>query len=175
MQFDGQDGASAKCPKREATTPSEVGSDALDTQRSSPHLTSRKRGRPIGGNRKSVNGSDLSGSSLVGDLGPIYVPTTQFPPPDWKPPESLSHTGNDALASLCPSSETGESKRRHTRYSTADYQDNLFDRVQIWKPEGEETLAQEARYHQWEENMARHYGPRWEKNIIHIKAGIPFE
>lgn len=168
----GRDGTSAKRHKSETMTPSEMGSDAVENQRSNSHVTHKKRGRPLGGgHRKPPEASDLPGTSLS-----VYVPTTQFPPPDWNPPESHSGAINEvAPSTACPSSEIGESKRRHTRYSTADYQDILFDRVQVWKPDSEEILAQETRYRQWEENMARHYGPRWEDNIMHVKPGIPFE
>lgn len=181
-----------KRAKRDNMTPSDLGSEAVDTQPCYAYVPSKKPGRPAGyrkvyqreessdGSRGTVPPSvppEAPSSVPVMGVGSVYVPTTDFPPADWKPPESLSNTTNrgSVTSSVCPPSETGDSKRRHTRYSTTDYQDSLYDRIELWKPDGEEMKEQQIQYRRWEEKMTQHYGPHWEKNISHEKPGIPFE
>ena len=169
----------SKRARRDTMTPSDFGSESLDGQPSNQYMSAKKPGRPAGHHRKAHQYDDASDGTPpppLSDTSPIYTPTTQFSPADWKPPESLSNSTHKAYASsVCPSSEIGDSKRRHTRYSTTDYQDPLLDRIEIWKPDGEQIKEQQLHYRRWEEKMTQHYGPHWEKNISHERPGIPFE
>ena len=159
--------------RRDITTLSNAGSDTKDSQHSPSHTGSKKRGRPPGNNKH--DDSDYTGTYSFQEIDSIYVPTKPFPPPDWQPPGPVSPGNVEVSSSVCPSSETGDSKRRYTRYSTADYEDILYDRVAIWRPEGQEIVNYQTQYRCWEQRMARHYGPRWEKTINHEKPGVPFE
>ncbi|KAF8524969.1 hypothetical protein JB92DRAFT_2877818, partial [Gautieria morchelliformis] len=164
--------------QRETATPSDMGSDTYDADRSYSYAPSKKRGRPSGYRKPSQRGTGSDGSrpDLFGDPRAIYISGTQIPPPDWNPPESLSRTIEEGSvsSSACPPSETGDSQRRHTRYSTKDYEDTRYDRLAVWKPGGEEFVRHQVQYRRWEEKMVLLYGPLWEKNISHEKPGIPF-
>ena len=99
----------------------------------------------------------------------VYRPTVQFPPADCIPPDPP--TDMNGISSGCPPSESGESKRRRTRYKTLDYEDGALNRVEAWKPEGGAVVQQ---YRQWEDRMALRYGAGWERDIAR-GDGDPFE
>jgi hypothetical protein len=175
IYLEDQDGRLTKRIKREATTPSEFDSDLLDGNRPRSRLSSRKPGRPPL-TRKPLQRDEGPSFGPPKAQGPIYRPTMQFPPADWVPPESFSEAADaNGTSAGCPSSETGESKRRHTRYQTLDYEHAAHSRVEAWKPEGEEAVRQLGLYRDWEERMAQLYGPDWEQDIGRVETGTPFE
>ena len=162
-----QDGRPAKRIMCEATTSSEFGPDLFGYEGPCPRPR-RKPGRP----RVRKLDEDAGYGAFL-SLEPVYRPTMQFPPADWIPPDPPADTNGISLG--CPPSESGESKRRHTRYKTLDYEEAALDRVEAWKPEGDAVMQQLAVYRQWEVRMTLRYGAEWERDIGRAETGTPFE